>query len=73
MKAIRVHEYGAAEKLVYEDAPLPEPGAGEVRVKVAAIGLNFIEIYQRKGQYALQLPFIPGNEATGWWMPWGLA
>ncbi len=65
MKAIHIHEYGLAEKLVYEDAPIPEPGAGEVRMKVTAIGLNFIEIYQRKGQYALPLPFIPGNEATG--------
>jgi NADPH2:quinone reductase len=65
MKAIRVHEYGGAEKLIYEDAPLPEPRAGEVRVKVSSIGLNFIEIYQRKGLYSMQLPFIPGNEATG--------
>lgn len=49
MKAIYVHEYGDASRLVYEEVPKPEPKAGEVRVRVQASGLNFIEIYQRKG------------------------
>lgn len=44
---------------------MPEPGPGQARVKIAAIGLNFIEIYQRLGQYKLQLPWIPGSEAAG--------
>jgi NADPH2:quinone reductase len=65
MQAIRVHEYCDASKLIYEDAPVPEPKAGEVRVKVAATGLNFVEIYQRKGLYAQPLPFIPGGEFAG--------
>jgi NADPH:quinone reductase len=65
MKAIRVHEYGDAGALLYEEAPLPEPKAGEVRVKVAAIGLNFIEIYQRKGVYQGARPFSPGAEFSG--------
>ena len=65
MKAIRVHTYGDASQLVYEDAPVPEPKAGEVRVQVKAIGLNFIEVYQRKGIYPNPLPFTPGGEFAG--------
>ena len=51
MKAIRVHEFGEPEVLSYDDLPLPEPGPGEARVKIAAAGVNFIDIYHRKGQY----------------------
>jgi len=65
MYAIRIQEYGGREKLVYEDLPVPEPGPGEVRVKVEATGLNFVEIYQRKGLYANPLPFTPGAEFAG--------
>jgi NADPH:quinone reductase len=65
MRAIRIYEFGDASKLIYEEAPVPEPKAGEVRVKVAATGLNFVEIYQRKGQYPGQRPFIPGGEFAG--------
>jgi NADPH2:quinone reductase len=65
MQAIRVHEYGSAKQLIAEDAPVPDPKPGEVRVKVAATGLNFIEIYQRKGLYSGQLPFTPGGEFAG--------
>lgn len=65
MKAIRVHQYGGPEALAYEDVPMPEPKAGEVRIKVTAAGLNFIEIYQRSGLYQGNLPFILGAEATG--------
>ena len=65
MKAIRIHETGDASKLTYEEAPLPQPKAGEVRVKVTAAGLNYIETYQRKGLYPLPLPFIPGGEFAG--------
>jgi NADPH:quinone reductase len=65
MQAVRVYELGDAKNLTYEDAPVPEPKAGEVRVKVRAIGLNFTEIYQRKGWYPGQLPFTPGGEFAG--------
>src|SRR5690348_9535493 len=65
MKAIRVHQFGAADALAYEDAPLPEVKAGEVRVKLAASGLNFIDIYHRSGAYNMPLPFIPGLEGAG--------
>ncbi len=49
MKAIRIPKFGDHEVLSYEDVPLPEPRAGEVRVKQAAIGVNFIDIYHRRG------------------------
>jgi NADPH:quinone reductase len=65
MKAIRVHEAGGPEKLVYEDVPTPVPGPGQALVRLHAIGLNFIDIYHRTGLYKLPLPFVPGSEAAG--------
>jgi NADPH2:quinone reductase len=66
MKAIRVHEHGGPDVLKYEDVPEPKAGKGEAVVKVAAAGLNFIDIYFRTGTYKPpQLPFIPGSEAAG--------
>ncbi|WP_232628759.1 quinone oxidoreductase family protein [Methylobacterium sp. Leaf118] len=65
-KAIRVHEYGGPEAMVYEDIPTPEPGPGQIRVRQTAIGVNFIDIYFRSGQYkAPSLPFTLGKEGTG--------
>jgi NADPH:quinone reductase len=60
-----VHEVGGPEVLVVEEVAVPEPGEGQVRVRVEAAGLNFIDIYQRKGAYNLPLPFSPGLEAAG--------
>src|SRR5574337_357933 len=65
MRAIRLHEYGGPEVLRYEEVALPEPGVGEARVKIEAVGVNYIDIYQRKGQYPDPLPVIPGREAAG--------
>lgn len=65
MKAIRVYAPGGLEALRYEETALPEPQAGEVRVQVSAVGLNFIDVYQRSGQYKMPLPFTPGVEASG--------
>jgi len=65
MKAIRVHNYGGPEALIYEDVPEPEPKADEARVKIEAIGLNFIDVYQRTGLYPLPTPFTLGMEAAG--------
>jgi NADPH:quinone reductase len=65
MKAIRVHETGGPEVLRVEEVPAPAPGPGEVLVDVEAIGINFIEIYQREGLYQLPRPFTPGSEAAG--------
>ena len=65
MRAIRVHETGGPEALRAEELPKPEPGPGEALVAVAAAGINFIDIYQRSGLYALPLPFTAGSEAAG--------
>lgn len=65
MKAIRIHETGDPDVLKYEDAPMPEPGAGQVRVKVKAAGVNFIDTYHRRGWYPIPAPFTPGVEAAG--------
>jgi NADPH:quinone reductase len=65
MKLIRVHEYGGPEIMQLEDVPVPEPKPGTVRVKIEAIGLNFIDIYQRSGLSKPALPFTPGQEAAG--------
>lgn len=65
MKAIQIHEFGDSSALKLEEIPVPEPGAGQVRVKVEAAGLNFIDTYHRQGWYPVPLPFTPGVEAAG--------
>jgi NADPH:quinone reductase len=65
MQAIRVSAPGGPDALRLEEVPTPEPGHGQVRVRVEAAGVNFVEIYQRKGQYKMALPFTPGAEAAG--------
>jgi NADPH2:quinone reductase len=65
MKAIRIHQYGDPDVLTYEDAPLPEPGPAEARVRLHASGVNFIDTYHRRGLYKEALPFIPGMEGSG--------
>lgn len=65
MRAIRVHEYGNPDVLKLEDADVPEPGPGEVRVRMKVAGVNFVDTYQRSGQYKMNLPFTPGSEGGG--------
>jgi len=65
MKALRVHKYGGPEVLTLEEIPVPEPKAGEARVKIEAIGVNYIDVYQRTGLYPLQTPFTLGTEGAG--------
>jgi len=65
MKAVRVHEYGGPEVLCYEEVPTPVPGPAEVLVRLEASGVNFVDIYQRAGQYKIPLPFTAGSEAAG--------
>jgi NADPH2:quinone reductase len=65
MRAIRIHETGGPEVLVADDVPVPEPGEGQVRVRVEAAGLNFIDTYQRSGAYNLPLPVTLGMEGAG--------
>jgi NADPH2:quinone reductase len=64
MKAIQFHSTGGPEVLQLADLPIPEPGPGQVLLRIEAIGVNFIEIYFRKGVYKSALPLIPGSEAA---------
>ncbi len=65
MKAIQFHSTGGPEVLQLAELPIPEPGPGQVLIRIEAIGVNFIEIYFRKGVYKTALPMIPGSEAAG--------
>jgi NADPH2:quinone reductase len=65
MKAVVVHETGGPEKLQFVDVETPKPGPGQALVKIAAIGVNFIDIYFRTGLYKADLPLIPGMEGAG--------
>src|SRR5260370_9863557 len=65
MKAVRIHKAGGPEALTYEDVPEPTPKAGEATVKVDAAGINYVDVYQRSGQYKLALPLTLGLEAGG--------
>ena len=70
MKAVRVHETGAADVLRYEDVDDPKPAAGEALIKIAAAGVNYLDVYYRSGfhwggHHKRSLPYIPGAEAAG--------
>lgn len=65
MLAIRIPTTGGPEILRADDIPVPTPAAGEVRIRVEAAGLNFIDTYQRSGLYAVPLPFTLGAEVAG--------
>jgi NADPH2:quinone reductase len=65
MKAIQISRYGGPEVLGVKDVPKPSPETGHVLVKVAAAGVNFIDIYQRRGLYQVALPCILGMEGSG--------
>ena len=64
-RKVMLTEFGSPEKMKLESVVLPEPAAGEVQLKQTAIGLNFIDIYQRKGVYPIPLPTGLGHEAAG--------
>src|SRR5688500_16859099 len=63
--AIQVHRTGGPEVLSWEEVETSEPGPGEVRIRQAAAGLNYIDVYHRTGLYPQPLPFIPGVEGAG--------
>lgn len=65
MYAIQIHTQGGPEVLSYEQIDEPSPGPGQVKVRVAAAGLNFIDTYQRGGLYEMATPFTPGLEGAG--------
>jgi len=65
MKAIQIFTTGGPEVLTLSEVPVPVPGPGQVLIKVAATGINFIEIYFREGRYKAPLPLTLGTEAAG--------
>ncbi len=65
MHAIRVNRPGGAEVLEWTALDVPKPGTGEVLIRVAAAGVNFIDVYHRKGLYPLEHPFTLGVEGAG--------
>ncbi len=62
---IRQHRHGGPEELVWEEYDLPALGQGQVLLRHTAVGLNFIDVYQRTGLYPQAMPFIPGSEGAG--------
>jgi NADPH2:quinone reductase len=65
MKAIQVKQTGGPEVLQLVDLPVPQPKPNEAVVKIAASGVNFIDVYQREGRYKVPLPFVLGQEGAG--------
>jgi NADPH:quinone reductase len=65
VKAIRIHATGGPEVLRLEEVPVPVPGAGQIVIRVEAAGVNFVDVYHRKGLYPVALPFTLGREAAG--------
>jgi NADPH2:quinone reductase len=65
MRAIQVQRHGGPEVLELVDLPVREPGAGEVRIRHHAIGVNFLDTYFRSGLYKVPLPLVPGSEGAG--------
>ncbi len=65
MRAIRVDRYGKPDVLRLKEIELSEPKPGEVRVRLQAAGLNFVDVYQRRGEYPVPLPYTPGHEGAG--------
>lgn len=64
-KAIRLHGTGGPEVLRFEEFPCPAPGPGEVQLRHTAVGLNYIDVYDRTGLYPMPLPAGLGREAAG--------
>ncbi len=67
MKAIKVHQFGGPEVLNLEDCPIKSPGFGQAKIKMKCVGVNFVDIYIRRGAYSpsAELPYIPGKEGAG--------
>jgi NADPH2:quinone reductase len=65
MRAVVVTKTGGPEVLEAQDRPTPDPGPGELRVDVAAAGVNFIDVYFRTGAYPMPTPFVAGSEGAG--------
>lgn len=67
MKAVVVHRYGAPESFAIEELPCPQPGPGELRIRIATAGISFVDLLTAAGQYQIKppLPYTPGSEIAG--------
>jgi NADPH2:quinone reductase len=65
MKAMQVQNPGGAESMIYQEIPTPQPGPGEARVRLRAVGVNYIDVYHRIGLYPMTMPLTPGMEGAG--------
>lgn len=67
MKTLQVHGYGPEDKILLEEAAIPEPSAGQVRIRVHACGISFVDLLLARGGYQVrpQAPFVPGSEFSG--------
>lgn len=65
MKAIQITQYGGPEVLKIHEVPIGKPGNGEALIRLGASGVNFVDIYQRRGTYPVKLPYVPGLEGSG--------
>jgi len=64
-RAVRYHKQGGPEVLQLDEVTVGDPGQGQVRIRHTAIGVNFVDTYQRSGLYPMQLPAVAGNEGAG--------
>jgi NADPH2:quinone reductase len=64
-KAVRIRQHGGPEEMELVDVEVGQPGPGEIRIRHKAVGLNFIDVYQRSGLYQLPMPLSLGMEASG--------
>ena len=65
MRAIQIRAHGGPEALELAELPVPQPAAGEILVRLEAIGVNFIDVYHRTGLYKVSLPYVMGQEGAG--------
>jgi len=68
MQAVRVHQFGTPDVLVYEDIPTPQPGPGQVLIKVESVAVNYSDVMRRSNTrypFPTSLPYIPGGEIAG--------
>ena len=71
IRAIRFHENGGPETLRFDEVEVGDPGPGQVRLRHTAIGVNFIDTYQRSGLYRCRpCRRSPGARGRAWWRPW---
>jgi NADPH2:quinone reductase len=63
--AIRIHQSGGPDVMKWESVEVPAPGPGQVRLKQHAVGVNYIDVYQRSGLYKMPMPYVAGSEGAG--------